>query len=385
MLRHFSIPEDNMPALTKKLINIRNKCLKHGATFEYHIHDYHYEARDPSNPALGNLRLADIGIEGVARVNGWDFIGRIEHTQHGNVVHHLDNSVEVPPHYLTTKPVCEHCGTTRARVYTYLLKNYDTGDIKQVGKSCLEEYTGGLDAAVCAAYESAIHDCETWQGCVKGINYGKYFPIHDVLTTACAFVDTFGYQRTDSENATRDQVLGYLENRPVQMDLAVQYNLDPSQYQNMSNDIVTWAAQLDTNQCERFTYLHSLKVLLAHDYINRKDISMVVSAVSTYTRELEKRYEELNWLQQRVISQHVGNIKDRITVPQADIECITGWDTQYGHTFLYKIIDPKGNVFIWKTGTYIEHEKATVVGTVKAHNTYNGEKQTELTRCKVQA
>ena len=69
----------------------------------------------------------------------------------------------------------------------------------------------------------------------------------------------------------------------------------------------------------------------------------------------------------------------------AEITCITGWETQWGYTKLYKITDEAGNIFTWKTSSWVEDGIKTIKGTVKAHNDYKGTKQTELTRCKCAA
>ena len=55
--------------------------------------------------------------------------------------------------------------------------------------------------------------------------------------------------------------------------------------------------------------------------------------------------------------------------------------------FIHKFVDEAGNIFVWKTGNGIECQSGTMLevkGTIKDHDTYNGEKQTILTRCKVE-
>ena len=52
-------------------------------------------------------------------------------------------------------------------------------------------------------------------------------------------------------------------------------------------------------------------------------------------------------------------------------------------------MNPEGFIFTWKTGAYIESEYVntgktlTLKGTIKEHSKFKGEKQTELTRCKI--
>ena len=85
------------------------------------------------------------------------------------------------------------------------------------------------------------------------------------------------------------------------------------------------------------------------------------------------------------ISEYIGNIKERITINIQSFQCVTSWETDFGTTRIYKIVDKDGNIFTWKTGNTIDEDAEIIVGTVKAHNEYKGVKQTEITRCKIVA
>lgn len=84
-----------------------------------------------------------------------------------------------------------------------------------------------------------------------------------------------------------------------------------------------------------------------------------------------------------------GNIGERVTLVDMECSLLAHWDSFYGTTMLYKFVSPDGTAFTWKTGSYVETEfvgtgkKITVVGTIKDHSEYKGQKQTELTRCKI--
>lgn len=81
----------------------------------------------------------------------------------------------------------------------------------------------------------------------------------------------------------------------------------------------------------------------------------------------------------------IGEVGKRITVENCKGSVITSWDTQYGTIVLYKFITPERNILTWKTSKNLDLDTPiTLTGTVKAHNKYKSDKQTELTRCKVQ-
>lgn len=111
------------------------------------------------------------------------------------------------------------------------------------------------------------------------------------------------------------------------------------------------------------------------------------SCYQIFKRQTEKERAEREVRKQKEAdsSKYVGEIGKRISFQPTAIQCLTSWETMYGTTFLYKIIDTFGNVFTWKTSSSISENVSSITGTVKNHSVYNGVKQTELTRCRVAA
>lgn len=96
---------------------------------------------------------------------------------------------------------------------------------------------------------------------------------------------------------------------------------------------------------------------------------------------------------EKAVSQYVGQVGERVEFKGRycrtgswERKSFKGWGTEtvYVHTFK----DGEGNVFTWKTQSNLcmERDELVIVkGTIKAHAEYKDEKQTELTRCKVDA
>lgn len=86
------------------------------------------------------------------------------------------------------------------------------------------------------------------------------------------------------------------------------------------------------------------------------------------------------------ISKYMYNIKDRVEIKLIK-EDVFGYNTQYGYMHIYILKDKEGNTYKWNTSSTLDMEDEkwyTVKATVKAHEEYKGEKQTVLTRCKIQ-
>lgn len=106
--------------------------------------------------------------------------------------------------------------------------------------------------------------------------------------------------------------------------------------------------------------------------------------------------------ERKAISQHIGAVGDKVAL----VLTYTGsasWEQPsfagYGTEthYIRKFEDESGNVITWKTTAHLgwtddkgywhhpaEGDKIKVSGRIKEHTIYNGQKQTMLTRCKVQ-
>lgn len=72
-------------------------------------------------------------------IQGWKIACAIENIANGKSLYH---SLETIPEalYHTDTQVCEHCGKKAFRKYIYILRNIESGEYKQVGSTCLEDF-----------------------------------------------------------------------------------------------------------------------------------------------------------------------------------------------------------------------------------------------------
>jgi len=85
-------------------------------------------------------------------------------------------------------------------------------------------------------------------------------------------------------------------------------------------------------------------------------------------------------------SEFQGNIGDKITI-EVTLKRSHTFESQFGIKYIYILQDNNGNLYKWSTTKYLDFnygDKFIISGTVKDHSEFRGEKQTELTRCKVQ-
>ena len=207
-MTQYSIFEDNMDRLEKKLNRIFNKCKQYGCEFSYRqVGEEFKELKDDQGNKY-TARFIIVEADGKAVVNGWKFIASVEHTEKGNIINRIGD-IEVPERYYTSDAVCEHCNSKRYRKDTYIVMNEESGEFKQVGKSCLNDFTNGLSAEAVAQYISLFD--ELIQGEVPMCGRGeRYYKSETILRYVSETIKHFGYVRTqDSGRSTSDRSFDY--------------------------------------------------------------------------------------------------------------------------------------------------------------------------------
>jgi len=395
----YAIYEGNMERLEKKLTRIANKCKKYGCEFTYKQVGEEFRELEDFHGNKYTARFVIVEAEGTAVVNGWKFIASVEHTEKGNIINRIGD-IEVPEKYYTSDAVCEHCNNKRYRKYTYIVMNEESKEFKQVGKSCLNDFTNGMSAEGVAHYISLFD--ELIQGEAPWGGRGeRYYKTETILQYVAETIKHFGYVRTqDSGRSTADRSFDYYcvdhgggwMMEQVRKELtkemeAVGFNADSNETVQFVADALNWIA----SQEERNNYMHNLKTACSLEYVTGRNLGILASLFPTYNRELEYQAEKAEQERKTVAeraseanSQHIGDVGDRITINVQSTTCLTSWETEWGITRVYKIVDDKGNVYTWKTSKYLDEEELDILkGTVKEHKEYKGIKQTELTRCKV--
>ena len=149
--------------------------------------------------------------EGTAKVNDWEFVSSVEHTAEGNIFSKALTSLEIPERYRTGDSYCEHCNTHRSRKNTFIIHNTVTDEFKQVGKSCLMDFTFGM-AVESATFFASLKDVfAEAQEAPVGCGWARqYFSTDEILSFTAETIRHFGYAKSDSRDSTRDMMENFL-------------------------------------------------------------------------------------------------------------------------------------------------------------------------------
>ena len=400
----FKIHESNIDRLEKKLTRIQNKCHKYGCDFRYERVGEVFEEKKIDEDTSIIQRYILVEAEGRAVVNGWKFIATIDHSNNsGNILRQVDDSVEVPSRYYTCEPFCEHCKSNRSRKDTYVVYNEETKEFKQVGSNCLCDFTGGYNAEWAASYISAYDELIHGEAPCEGCHFTKYYDTEELLRYTVEIVNNIGYRGSNAyeygQLPTKTEVIYSiwfdhgktinLSKADIDRILDYRTRFNPDYNSKELVEEVQKVLEYVKSMDETSSYVHNLKVLANEPYVDSKNIGYVVSMVSCYNKYVEKVIEQAKRAEQNAKeaseSNYIGKEKDRITITNIDsISVVTSWETQYGLTIRYKIIDTNGNVIMWDSSSGIAGDPVqSITGTVKKHDEFRGVKQTWITRCRV--
>lgn len=400
-MSQYLIHESNFERLEKKLKTIENKCNKYNIGFKFNVigeEIKEVEIDSPEGKETVSVKYIVVDVEGTVKHNDWTFVAVVDHKEAGNIIRQYVTDLEVPERYYTTDKVCEHCNTRRNRKDTYLVYNEVTGEWKQVGKSCLEEFTNGLSAEAVAQYIAYFDRLIEGEAIPSGSGYERYYPVDEILLYARECVRHFGYWKTDAERSTKERATDYYRActggivvsksytaRLFEEMREVNFNADTEENTRFVESALEWIASTTDNN----SYMHNLRTICSEGYGKYKDLGILVSLISTYIRQVERDAEVAERKQKAAdeasVSSHVGNVGDKVKVEVSSFECVYSQDTMYGPCFLYKFVDMIGNVFMWSTSKWLADDAqiSSLSGTVKNHDEFKGVKQTFLTRCKV--
>jgi hypothetical protein len=117
-----------------------------------------------------------VKVEGESpKLAGWELLASLDHINGGNVIRTVPGKeANIPDKYRTCPPDCDHCAAKRYRANTFLLRNIQTGEIKQIGRQCLKDFLGNVDPKMLLNYASYIHDLKSEMDDDESMSSGGY-------------------------------------------------------------------------------------------------------------------------------------------------------------------------------------------------------------------
>lgn len=348
--------------------------------------------RSPVNPRQHDHYRQLTVTGGVPKLQGWQFFAKIEHTSDGNVVRGFSGTQEDLERIggaslfqrMTECPSdCDHCNTRRQRNTTFFFLNQDSGDVMQVGSTCVADFSGHTDpmlvASLAQAWPEIIHELSSDPEDVFGTSPRKMaFATKDILAASAAVVRKAGRWIPRAED---DWGLG--SSAEVEHLLATPKDFDQMVTggdRETATHILEWLGSDDfDNQGQ--VYRHNLQVLARQDFISRHNVPLLASAVAAWNRE--QMLTATKATKSSIPNIRLGEYDKKIDLDVV-IDKVIPKETRFGVTLIYLMRDLETNArVVWFNSgraAFFEGDHYRIQGTVKGWEDRDGIMQTKLTR-----
>ena len=386
----------DFPDLEKKIKRITKKLDRYNLKWEFKVISESIELvpvvdyRNPNNVPSWQFvpkKLEPIPCEIVEytftmdhlQLGDFEPIAVLEHFDNANMIYIIKDGITISEKYQTIESYCDHCTSLRKRNKTILLQDKN-GNIKQVGTSCIKEYTGIDGTDIISGYQEintiCLEDCK-----IDFANIGEYrkniTETINYLTACIQLITENGYNK---------------ETTKYDAFIIAKKEEQNNKYQKTANQVIQYFTEHDYTD----NFLLNIKTILLQKYT--KPSGFISYAYLAYKKELENDVKKALKQAEAEKSNYIGNIGDKIQI-KLKLKNKYSYETNYtycgGISYIYIFMDDKGNQCKWNTSKYLEKivndeympiqidDIITLKGTIKNHVEYNGTKQTELTRCKI--
>jgi len=380
----YTILEEKREDMEKKLRRLEKKAQKYGIPFATEYGEPYVITKNHRNEfdqiVENKYEVFDLTIESdTIRKDGYTVLAHIEHSPTGNVVDVFHG--EMQKEWVSCEPFCEHCNSNHNLRYTFMVSNGN--EIKQVGRTCLKEYCG-IDPQMVGmmnAFFEDIEDCTP-----DGYDFGEPIPcVYDAVLTLALAIDTIdkqGYVKSDEYKSNKGEIIRQIA------------TYHPSK--DVYDRAVSMASVIQTMDIEDAisAYLNNVQARLKGFYCKPSDFGYFAYAPVAYEKYLKKLEEKERRENEReelsMNSEYIGTVGERAEFDIKGIKMLTSFATNYGYTYLYRLIEKNDNVMVWFASNTLEdadfdklEKGGKIKATVKAHSERDGVKQTVITRVKV--
>lgn len=338
------------------------------------------------------VRVRRIELEyPVVKLGNWRVIGKLEAVENGNLTFTVSHNVEdvAALRDRAAHPIeCEHCKTHRYRKDGYLLRDMEHGGYKEVGSSCLQDFTG-IDPAVALfltqmykVIRDAEDDYEAFArgGTLNAIDTRRFLADVSFLIEHKGFVSASKGRDMHVEPTYSEARYWVKGVQPSSLSLRIKHSEQLERHLATADAIRNWIAA----KPEESSFDRNVKLLLQADAIalDRKHLAFAAAAVPMYLRTLAEEAEA------RKPSVHIGTPGQKMTAILT-VDRVVPIETQYGTSSLVLMRDQSDNKLKWKTSACPYEITNGTLKTIeasfkiKAHDNYKGTAQTTITHLKI--
>jgi hypothetical protein len=321
------------------------------------------------------IRLNTVTVTGEApKVAGWTFAAKVDHSlAGGNVV----SSFAPIGDYSQAAPTCDHCHQNRGRNATYVVIS-ESGEERQIGSTCLLDYTGGLSPQACAAYAEVWEAIEASERDEFGGSAPMAWRPVDILSLACAVVRESGFVGSSAPGVpTKYRIEDALRPRfPEQ-----RVTITPEDVAR-AEAVVAWATALPGGS----EFDRNMRAIATSPSVSAKFLGTIAYMPEALNRAESKAVREVAKAAVAADSTFFGTEGAKFAGEQVTIVSSDRLIQSQYTSYLQEFVTASGSILKWFSSSTIgmnPGEVVTLSGTVKTHREFRGAKETTVTRCKV--
>lgn len=333
---------------------------------------------------------------------GWEFVASLDDTGNGMIVRSRPGA-ELDG-WRPEAQRCDHCGKYRARNETYVVRNTETGELMQVGSSCMQNFLGirpsGLWAVGFDPLAEEQDDTDDLGGSWGGASMRDEMHNTRQIIAAALLVTRDGrdYRPADFEESTSEAVRNVLWHRG-----------GSEQEKEARNRLRAEAAELaDSPKVDLVLaavaamkpgsdYADNMRMLAGAEAVSYRHAGLIASAVKVWAKQQEAAATEKANPRQEGFLAPVGaqlktlRTKDGRPGVAVTIQKVFGgsYFDPYGYerpttTLIMRTED--GQTLRWRASSSMDVNPGDRLlltgGSVKGHSQYDGHDQTDLQRVK---
>ncbi len=399
----FNIRSERLSWFTDKMAKLGRRALKMGlvAPSFSRGEEFSVEKMDVLTGAKHWLRYIPVTITGSApKFAGWTIVATIATLEGGEVLLRSISEKPLPLRFRDAASAkdCDHCKASRKRSETFVVAS-EAGEYRQVGRQCIADFLGHKSPETLAAMAGFVSEAFALGEGGGSSDADGALSLDYYLGYVAAAMNAFGWL---SRTKAREQADGrptaniaYEHAAPTKEFLARLRRNGEKRLEVTETDItraataIEWASELTDAEVEANDYLYNVRTIVRAGQVEYKTAGYAASVIIA----CEKAQDRVRQAAEKPVSNYVGTVGERqlFTVKVGRIREIS---SDFGVSYLHMMTDEAGNDIKWFGSHRLYHpgddykmvddgDTIVIKATVKAHQEYQGRKQTLVNRAEV--
>ncbi|MFD4356826.1 hypothetical protein ACFWPX_30040 [Nocardia sp. NPDC058518] len=385
------IPDYSLTEFTRRVTNANARAARAGITATIGMtHQPHPDTIETDHHT--GVRYVRHWIEvtlttPVLQLGSWTLIAELDIIETGALMRTHGNGFELLRNWPRPDPqLCQHCNTRRNRNRNYVLRNNDTGEIAQIGSTCVEAFTGITVNPTAMRMLHADDMFDEFDDQDPHAGGQPDYPMRDILALAWTASDSGrAYVSRALADSTGRHTTGEQVRQLLIDDSPVSRVLISTAHRIPAATIDAILADIETTVTDDSEYGYNLRLIAAAEFVTTRNIALLVSAVAVHLRAESQRAAS-----GPALHEWIAEKGDKITDVDAVVTGVRKRPSNFRSdaiTTYLTLRSVDGHIIVWKASKELDlaigQSCRITAATVKETAIERGEHRTIITRAKI--